>query len=217
MWLTVPRTHYFSLPPAEYHHHQATSLAAAAAAAAKSPQLCPTLCDPIDDSPPGSAVPGILQARTLEWVAISFPNAWKWKVKVRLLSRVRPFATPWTVAYQAFLSMGFSRQEYWSGMLLPSPISCYMELKNCSAESWASLMAQMGKNPSAMQETQVQSLGWEDPWRREWLPTSVFLLGKFHRQRCLEGWGCKLSSWLLLKILLYKIIVSYNKMLVLRH
>ena len=61
----------------------------AAAATAKSLQSCPTLCDPIDGSPPGSPVPGILQARTLEWVAISFSNAWKWKVKVKSLSRVR--------------------------------------------------------------------------------------------------------------------------------
>ena len=81
----------------------------------------PTLCDPIDGSPPGSAVPGILQARTLECVAISFSNAWKWKVKVKLLSRVRLLATPWTAAHQAPLSMGFSRQEYWSGVPLPSP------------------------------------------------------------------------------------------------
>ena len=92
-----------------------------AAAAAKSLQSCPTLCDPIDVSPPGFPVPGILQARTLEWVAISFSNAWKWKVKVKLLSRVRLFTTPWTAAYQAPLSMGFSRQEYWSGLPLPSP------------------------------------------------------------------------------------------------
>ena len=92
-----------------------------AAAAAKSLQSCPTLCDPIDGSPPGSPVPGILQARTLEWVAISFSNAWKWKVKVKSLSCVRPSATPWTVAYQAPPSMGFSRQEYWSGVPLPSP------------------------------------------------------------------------------------------------
>ena len=70
-----------------------------AAAAAKSRQSCPTLCDPIDGSPPGSPVPGILQARTLEWVAISFSNAWKWKVKVKSLSRVRLLATPWTVAW----------------------------------------------------------------------------------------------------------------------
>ena len=79
------------------------------------------LCDPIDGSPPGSPVPGILQARTLEWVAISFSNAWKWKVKVKSLSRVRLFATPWTAAHQAPPFMGFSRQEYWSGVPLPSP------------------------------------------------------------------------------------------------
>ena len=89
--------------------------------AAKSLQLCPTLCDPIDGSPPGSPVPGILQARTLEWAAISFSNAWKWKVKMKLFGRVWPSATPWTAAYQAPPSMGFSRQEYWSGVPLPSP------------------------------------------------------------------------------------------------
>ena len=91
-----------------------------AAAAAKSRQSCPTLCDPIDGSPPGSPIPGILQARTLEWVPISLPNAWKWKGKVKSLSRVRLLATPWTAAYQAPPSMGFSRQEYWSGVPLPS-------------------------------------------------------------------------------------------------
>ena len=85
-------------------------------AAAKSLQSCLTLCDPIDGSPPGSPVPGILQARIVEWVAISFSNAWKWKVKVKLLSRVRLLATPWTAAYQAPPSMGFSRQEFWSGV-----------------------------------------------------------------------------------------------------
>ena len=79
------------------------------------------LCDTIDCSPPGFAIPGILQARTLEWVAISFSNAWKWKVKVKVLSHVLLFATPWTMAYQAPPSMGFSRQEYWSGVSLPSP------------------------------------------------------------------------------------------------
>ena len=92
------------------------------AAAAKSLQSCPTLCDPIDSSPPGSPFPGILQARTLEWVAISCSSAWKWKVKVKSLSRVRPLA--WTAAYQAPPSMGFSRQEYWSGVPLPSPLIC---------------------------------------------------------------------------------------------
>ena len=76
---------------------------------AKSLQSCPTLCNPIDSSPPGFPVPGILQARTLEWVAISFSNTWKWKVKVKLLSRVRLLATPWTAAFQAPPSMGFSR------------------------------------------------------------------------------------------------------------
>ena len=92
-----------------------------AAAAAKSLQSCPTLCHPIDGSSPGSPVPGILQARTLEWAAISFSNAWKWKVKVKSLNHVRLLVTPWTAAHQAPPSMGFSRQEYWSGVPLPSP------------------------------------------------------------------------------------------------
>ena len=141
-------------------------------ATAKSLQSCPTLCDPKDSSPPGSPVPGILQARTLEWVAISFSSAWsekwkwsrsvvsdsvwphrrqptrlphpwdspgkntevgshfhfqcmKWKVKVKSLSHARLFATPWTAAHQVPPSMGFSRQEHWSGVPLPSPI-CYL-------------------------------------------------------------------------------------------
>ena len=97
------------------------STSTAAAAAAKSLQSCPTLCDPIDSSPPGSPVPGILQARTVEWVAISFSNEWKWKVKGKSLSRVWLFVTSWTTAYQAPPSMGFSRQEYWSGLPSPSP------------------------------------------------------------------------------------------------
>ena len=96
-----------------------------AAAAAKSLQSCPTLCDPADGSPPGSPVPGILQARTLEWVAISFSNAWEWKVKGKLLSHVWLLVTPWTAAYQAPPFMGFSRQEYWSGVPLPVLISCW--------------------------------------------------------------------------------------------
>ena len=108
--------------------------AAAAAATAKSLQSCPTLCDPIDGSPPGFPIPGILQARTLEWVAISFSNAWKWKLKVKSLSHVRLLATPWTAAHQAPPSMGFSRQEYWSGVPLPSPefvLSCRNREKLC--------------------------------------------------------------------------------------
>ena len=96
--------------------------AAADAAAAKSLQSCLTLCEPIDGSPPSSPVPGILQARTLEWVAASFSNAWKWKVKVKSLSYVWLFSTPWTAAHQVPPSMGFSRQEYWSGLPLPTPI-----------------------------------------------------------------------------------------------
>ena len=99
-------------------------------AAAKSLQSCPTLCNPTDGNPPGSPVPGILQARTLEWVAISFSNAWKWKVKVKLLSCVWLLATPWTAAHQAPPSMGFARQEYWSGLPLPSPTNTHGNYKN---------------------------------------------------------------------------------------
>ena len=89
---------------------------------AKSLQSCPTLCDPKDSSPPGSPIPGVLQARPLEWAAISFSSAWKWKVKVRSFSRVWLLAIPWTAAYQAPPSMGFARQEYWSGLPFPPPM-----------------------------------------------------------------------------------------------
>ena len=108
------------------------------AAAAKSLQSCPTLCNPIDDSPPGSPVPGILHAKTLEWVAISFSNAWKGKVKVKSFSCVRLFATPWTAAHHAPLSMGFSRQEYWSGLPLPSPS---MQLESSIVEQFKNSLA----------------------------------------------------------------------------
>ena len=91
-------------------------------------QLCLTLCDPIDGSPSGSPVPEILQARTLEWIAISLPNAWKRKVKVKSLNRVRLFETPWTAAHQAPQSMGFSKQEYWSEVPLPSPIVSLLQV-----------------------------------------------------------------------------------------
>ena len=103
-WLSNFSELHLTLWPSVY-------LRACIAATAKSLQLCPTLCDPIHGSPPGSPVPGILQARTLEWVAISFSNAWKWKVKVKPLGYVQPLATPWTAAYQAPPSMGFSRQS----------------------------------------------------------------------------------------------------------
>ena len=152
-----------------------------AAAAAKSLQSCPTLCDPIDGSPPGSPVPGILQARTLEWVAISFSNAWKWKVKVKLLSRVRLLASPWTAAHQAPPSMGFSRQEYWSWVPLPSPhpeksdlftktvLVTYSDKQQSLSLLYVtrdSLVAHLVKNLPAMWETWVRSLGWEDPLER---------------------------------------------------
>ena len=101
--------------------HQGSPLAAAAAA--KSLQSCPTLCNPMGCSLPGFSVHGILKARTLEWVTISFSNVWKWKVKVKSFSCVRLLATPWTAAYQAPPSMGFSRQQYWSEVSLPSPKS----------------------------------------------------------------------------------------------
>ena len=109
------------------------------AAAAKSLQLCLTLCDPKDISPLGSSVPGILQARILEWNAISFSNAWKWKVKVKSFSCVLPSATPGTAAYQAPPSMGFSKQEYWSGLPLPSPV--------VPARNQKSRMRAVGRNP----------------------------------------------------------------------
>ena len=111
----IPSSSFVSLPR--------LVLSKPAAAAAASIQSCLTLCEPIDGSPPGSPVPGILQARTLEWVAISFSNAWKWKVKVKSLSHIQLFSTPWTAAHQAPPPMGFSRQEYWSGVPLPSPLS----------------------------------------------------------------------------------------------
>ena len=118
--------------------------------AAKSLQSCPTLCDPIDSSPPRSPVPGILQARTLEWVATSFSNALKWKVKVKLLSRVQLFATPWTAAYQAvhgiFQARGlewgaiaFSKRSLVFAILLPSSISLHWSLRKAFLSLFALL------------------------------------------------------------------------------
>ena len=126
-----------------------------AAAAAKPIQSCPILRDPIDGSPPGSPVPGILQARTLEWVAISFSSAWKWKVKVKSLSHVQLFATPWTAAYQAPPSMGFSGQEYWSGVPLPWVSFIYVLFMTmmCSLKDFSSPTRDQ-THPCAM-ETQI--------------------------------------------------------------
>ena len=105
------------------------------AATAKSLQSWPTLCNPIDGSPPGSPVPGILQARTLEWVAMSFSKGWKWKVKGKSLSRVRLLATPWIAAYQAPPCMGFSRQDYWSGCHCLLRINLLRDIK-CASRSY---------------------------------------------------------------------------------
>ena len=147
-----------------------------AAAAAKSLQSCPTLCDPIDGSPSGSNVPGILQARTLEWVAIAFSNAWKWKVKVKSLSHVQLFVTPWTAAYQAPLSMGFSRQEYWSGEPLPSPPGNTSDKESaCQCRR----CKRQGFNP------RVRKI----PWRRPWQSTQYSCLENPHGQRSLAGYG----------------------------
>ena len=124
-----------------------------AAAAAKSRQSCPTLCDPVDGSPPGSPVPGILQARTLEWVAISFPSAGKWKVKVKSLSHAWLVATPWTAAHQAPPSMGFSSQEYWSGLPLPSPSQILVSLKwDKVKEAYAKTLESKNKISKAVRE-----------------------------------------------------------------
>ena len=154
-----------------------------AAATAKSLQSCPTLCDPIDGSPPvygsppGSAIPGILQARILEWVAISFSNARKWKIKVMSLSRVWLFATPWTAAYLAPRSMGFSRQEYWSGVPLPSPFSMLILNKNAEPDlksQWYERILQGTWDGLALEIFGGLT------WRDDWLPlfgTSSFLPG----------------------------------------
>ena len=163
----------------------------AATATAKSLQPCLTVCDPRDGSPPGSPVPGILQARTLEWVAISFSDAWKWKVKVKSLSRVRLLATQWTAAYQAPPSMGFSRKEYWSGVPLPSPSgearSCKF-LPNCIGlcQGWGFPDSSAVKNPPAMQElqeTQVHSLGWKDSLEEGMATHSSFLAWRIPMDR----------------------------------
>ena len=124
MWHAKPKEYSDCPMKVQVLYHQEC-----VAAAAKSLQSCPTLCDTIDGSPPASPIPGILQARTLEWVAISFSDAWKWILKVKSFSHVWLLATPWTAAYQAPPSMGFSRQEYWSGVPLPSPRSVLSTLK----------------------------------------------------------------------------------------
>ena len=124
-----------------------------AAAAAKSLQSCPALWDSIDGSPPGSPVPGILQARTLEWVAISFSNAGKWKVKVKLLSGVRLLATPWTATHQAPLSMGLkcepSAKSGPDSWLRETEITnvCFFKLLGFRVMCYAKTCLRVAKNP----------------------------------------------------------------------
>ena len=126
LWVSAPVSHDFLYSPLSVSNLGSSSLScdltsAAAAAAAKLLQSCSTLCDPIDGSPPGSPIPGTLQARTLDWVAISFSNAGKWKVKMKSPSHVWLLATPWTAAHQAPPSMGFPMHKCWSGLPFPSP------------------------------------------------------------------------------------------------
>ena len=136
-----------------------------AATPAKSCQSCPTLWDPIDGSPPGSPVPRILQARTLEWVAISFSNAWKWEVKVKSLSCVRLFATPWTAAYQDPPSMGFSRQEYWSGVPSPSPLVTTAIIKKSTNNKCLTGCGEEGTLLQCWLEWKLIQPLWRTAWR----------------------------------------------------
>ena len=177
----------------------------AAAAAAKLLQSCPTLCDPIDGSPPGSLIPGILQARTLEWVAISFSNAWEWKVKGKSLSCFWPSATPWTAAHQAPPSMGFSSQEYWSGVPLPSPVKRIgwfktprgSKILGLYTHSSGEVCISLGSSLVCQWYRiylQCSRSGFDPwvrkiPWRRKWQSTPVFLPGKSHGQRRLAGYS----------------------------
>ena len=137
----------------------------AVAAAAKLLQSCPTVCDPIDGSP----VPGILQARTLEWVAISFSNAWKWEVKLKSLSHVWLLATSWTAAHQAPLSMGFPRQEYWSGVPSPSPILLAASSKTTlEASPWAEEMRILELKTTELFQQPLKLWEWNKS-QKEWL------------------------------------------------
>ena len=158
-----------------------------AATAAKLHQSCSTLCDPIDGSPSGSSVSGILQARILEWVVISFSNAWKWKVKVKSLSHGRLFETPWTVAYQAPLSMGVSRQQYWRELPLSSPSSCSIRAQllhgmwdqTCVPCTEGRFLTS-GPPGESLLLFQIARLGFcclqsEEPWPTSWVPAIILL------------------------------------------
>ena len=180
------------------HIHRVSDASQYAAAAAKSLQSCPTLCDPMDCGLPGSSIHGILWARNMEWVAISFSNALKWKVKGKSLSHVWLLVTPWTAAHQAPLSMGFSRQEYWSGVPLPSPASQYrITLLFCFMVKlgWRKLFSHtcyvyglpwwLSGKESICQGSRCRFNPWSEKihWRRKWQPTAVFLPGESCGQR----------------------------------
>ena len=170
--------------------------------AAKSLQPCPTLCDPIEGLPPGSPVPGILQARILEWVAISFSSAWKWKVKVKSLSCVQLLATPWIAAYQAPPSMGFfqARVLEWGAIAFsinvartskavlnnswesghPCPVHSLRENAFISSPQVALVIKNLLSNAGDVREMQVWFLGWEDPLEEGMAAARVFLPGEYH-------------------------------------
>ena len=144
---------------------------------AKSLQSCPTLCGPIDSSPPGSPAPGILQARTLEWVAISFSNAWKWKVKVKSLSRVWLLATPWIGAEQVPPSMGFSRKEFWSGVPLPSPyLGLYLpkETKDLHIENYKTLVKEIKEDTNRWRNIPCSWIGRINVVKMSILPKAIY-------------------------------------------
>ena len=157
-------------------------LLAAAAAAAKLLQSCPTLCNPTDGSPPGSPVPGILQARTLEWVAISFPNAWKWKVKVKSLSHVWPSATPWTAAFQAPPSMGVLE---WGAI-------AFSDCWHCMWNKWVSWVVGMGESRWG-HSSLWKCEGWPGRWRtlRASCESAVGEKRMLSEGRSIQNLGCQ--------------------------
>ena len=150
-------------------------------------QSCPTLCDPMVCSLPGSSVHGIFQARVLEWGAIAFSNAWKWKVKVKSLSRVWPSATPWTAAHQAPLSMGFSRQEYWSGVPLPSPIAALFNIakqpKCPLTDEWIKTMSCMCIYTHSHQYYSVLKKNQTDIYTT-WMDLEISTLSEYKKFKC---------------------------------
>ena len=160
--------------------------------------MCLTLCDPIDGSPPGSPIPGILQARTLEGVAISFSNTWKWKVKAKPLSCVRLAETPWTAAYQAPPSMGFFQARVLEWVAIAFSPYCY-KWQYFIFYSWVLFHWDFPSGSGVKEFAVIRRHGFDPelgkiPWRREWQPTPVFLPRKFHGQRSLVGCSQSMRS-----------------------